>query len=68
MCTFLLENNALWDMRPMHWGICATCVLDERIQHKWSRHVKFIASQESSGHVDETDSFLERNVLSFALQ
>ena len=22
MCTFLLQNGALWDIRPMHYGIC----------------------------------------------
>ena len=24
MCTFLLQNGALWDMELVHCGICAT--------------------------------------------
>ena len=28
MCTFLLQNDALWDMGPMHCGVCATGLLE----------------------------------------
>ena len=27
MCTFLLQNAALWDTGPVHYGVCATVLL-----------------------------------------
>ena len=30
VCTFLLQNGALWDMGPVHCGICATGLIDRR--------------------------------------
>ena len=36
MCTFLLQNGALWDMRLVHYGICATGLLIWLRQCQWN--------------------------------
>ena len=37
MCTFLLQNGALWDMGLVHCGICATSIL-RPVWHHQERH------------------------------
>ena len=35
MCTFLLQNGALWDIYPMHYGICEMSLLHWSMDSDW---------------------------------